>query len=232
MTGRYLLTAGEADLDRAFGCRPEAWFPPRYNIAPGQPILIVRTMRGRRSCDLVRWGLTPSWAKDPGKYRPFLNARAEGIGEKPAFRGAMRHRRCLIPASGYYHWEARGDGRASQPWLICPGDGGLIALAGLWDPWLGADGSEVDGAAIITVAAGSDIVGIADRMPAIVSPGDYDGWLDVDHENVTRAEKMLTATSGGRLIATPVSDRVNRVENDGPDLLVSPAGTPNSPPRG
>jgi putative SOS response-associated peptidase YedK len=175
-----------------------------------------------RELALVRWGFVPSWAKDPRKFGPFVNARAEGIADKPAFRGAMQYRRCLVPASGWYHWEQGRDG-SRRPWLIRPRDGGVIGLAGLWDPWLGADGSEVDGALMITMPAASDIAGIADRMPAVILPGDYDAWLDCARLPAASAARLLDAPPKLALEAVPVSDRVNRVTNDDADLI-TPAG--------
>jgi putative SOS response-associated peptidase YedK len=222
MTGRYLLIADSGAVADAFGLPPLGWFPPRYNIAPGQPIGVVREVRGVRELALVRWGFVPSWAKDPRKFGPFVNARAEGIADKPAFRGAMQYRRCLVPASGWYHWEQGRDG-SRRPWLIRPRDGGVIGLAGLWDPWLGADGSEVDGALVITMPAASDIAGIADRMPAVILPGDYDVWLDCARSPAGNAARLLDAPPKLALEAVPVSDRVNLVTNDDADLI-TPAG--------
>lgn len=218
MCGRFILTAAPEAVAAQLGCPEVAWFPPRYNIAPGQPVLVVRFVRGAREFALVRWGFVPAWAKDPRRFGPMINARAEGLLDKAAFRGAIQYRRCLIPATGYYHWEKSARGR-SRPWLVRPRSGGLVALAGLWEPWLGADGSEVDGAAIVTVTAGGDVAGIADRMPAIVAPGDYDRWLDTDRCTAVAAAGMLKPAHAGFLEAVPVGERVNRAEHDGPDLI-------------
>lgn len=215
MCGRFILTAPPDAVAAELGYAGGEWFPPRYNIAPGQPIAVLRFTRGERRFGLVRWGLVPSWAKDP--RRPFINARAEGLIDRPAFRGAMQYRRCLIPATGYYHWE-RSAG-ASRPWLIRRRDGGLLALAGLWDPWLGADGSEIDGAAIVTVAAGPDLAGIADRMPAVVAPRDYDRWLDSDRHSAGAADDALRPMPAGSIEAVPVDARVNRAANDDASLI-------------
>jgi putative SOS response-associated peptidase YedK len=218
MCGRFILTATPEAVAAQFGCGHVAWFPPRYNIAPSQPVAVVRFVRGVREFMLVRWGFVPSWAKDPRRFGPLINARAEGLLDKAAFRGAIQYRRCLVPATGYYHWERSGPGK-SRPWLVRPRDGGLIAFAGLWDPWLGADGSEVDGAVIVTVGAGGDVAGIADRMPAIVAPVDYDRWLDSDRYPAGAAWTLLRPVPEGSLEAVPVGDRVNRAENDDPGLI-------------
>lgn len=218
MTGRYLLAESPEAVAAALGLDAVAWFPPRYNIAPGQPILVMRRVRGAAELALVRWGFIPSWAKDPRKYGPFVNARAEGLLDKPAFHGAMRYRRCLVPATGWYHWEKGRDG-ARRPWLIRPRAGGVVLLAGLWDPWLGADGSEVDGALIVTVSSGADIEGVADRMPAVLSPGAASRWADVDRVPANVAAGLLRLEPEGGFEAVPVSTRVNRIENDDAGLV-------------
>jgi len=224
MSGRFTLAAAPEAVADEFGVGGVGWFPPRYNIAPSQPIAIVRHVRGRREFALVRWGFVPSWAKDPRRYGPLINARAEGLLDKPAFRGAIQYRRCLIPATGTYHWERSPGAARARPWFVRPREGGLCALAGLWDPWLGADGSEVDGAAIVTVAAGQDVAGLADRMPALIAPGDYDRWLDSDRYPAAAAVSLLQPAPGDSLVAVPVGERVNHVGNDGPDLIEPAAG--------
>jgi putative SOS response-associated peptidase YedK len=223
MSGRFTLAAAPEAVAAQFGVGRVAWFPPRYNIAPSQPIAIVRHVRGQREFALVRWGFVPSWSKDPRRYGLLINARAEGLLDKAAFRGAIQYRRCLIPATGYYHWERSPGETRGRPWFVRPRDGGLWAYAGLWDPWLGADGSEIDGAAIVTVAAGPDLVGIADRMPAVILPRDYERWLDSDRYPAAAAASLLRPAAGDSVVAVPVGERVNRVANDGPDLI-EPAG--------
>lgn len=222
MAGRYLLAESPEAVALALGLDAAPWFPPRYNIAPGQPILVHRTVRGAGELALTRWGFIPSWAKDPRKYGPFVNARAEGILDKPAFHGALRYRRCLIPASGWYQWEAGRDG-ARRPWLIRPRQGSVLLFAGLWDPWLGADGSEVDGALIVTVAASDDLAGIAERMPAILAPRAAGRWSDVDGVPADAAMKLPDSAPAGQFEAVPVSERVNLVQNDDAGLI-TPAG--------
>ena len=200
-----------------FGCAVD-WLVPRANIAPGQPIAVVRSQRGRRELALVRWGFVPGWARDPQRFCPVANARAEGLADKPSFRGALQYRRCLVPASGWFHWE-RGSGGRARPWLVRPKDGGLIGLAGLWEPWLGADGSEVDGAAIVTIAASADLAGIADRMPAVIPPALYGRWLDADHVPAASAADLLRSADPDSFEAVPVDERINRAGNDDPGLI-------------
>lgn len=223
MTGRYLLAESPEAVAAALDLDAVAWFPPRYNIAPGQPILVMRRVRAAAALALVRWGFIPSWAKDPRKYGPFVNARAEGILDKPAFHGAMRYRRCLVPATGWYHWEKGRDGDR-RPWLIRPRAGGVVLLAGLWDPWLGADGSEVDGALIVTVPSGADVEGVADRMPAVLPSEAASRWADVDRVPADAAAGLLRLGREGGFEAVPVSMRVNHIENDDAGLMTHDGG--------
>lgn len=177
MCSRYSLTTPAEAVRAWFGASGDHEFPPRYNIAPTQPIVIVRhDVHAQRSLVLVRWGLIPSWAKNPEKLSTLINARAETAAEKPSFRAALRHRRCLIPADAYYEWTGpKGD---KQPHLVRRQDGRLFAFAGLAENWLGSDGSEIETAAILTVPAAGDIMQIHDRMPLVLEPEHFETWLD------------------------------------------------------
>jgi len=175
MCGRYLLTASPEEIEALFGYLDGEPFPPRYNIAPTQPIAIVRQINGARRFALVRWGLVPRWVKDTGAFPLLINARAESVREKPAFRDAIRYRRCLVPASGFYEW--RREAGAKQPYWLRPRDGRALAFAGLWESWMDAEGSEIDSACIITTAANVTVAAIHDRMPAVIGAGDYERWL-------------------------------------------------------
>ncbi|HUS98464.1 MAG TPA: SOS response-associated peptidase, partial [Hyphomicrobiaceae bacterium] len=167
MCSRYNLTSPPEAVRAYFSVPASEAFLPRYNIAPTQPALIVWPgARGSRELVLVRWGLIPSWVREPGKFATLVNARAETLVEKPSFRGALRHKRCLVPADGYYEWT--GATGAKQPHLIRAREGGPLAFAGLYEQWMGADGSEVDTMAIITVPANDAVRGVHDRMPAIL----------------------------------------------------------------
>ncbi|HEX9903678.1 MAG TPA: SOS response-associated peptidase, partial [Propylenella sp.] len=150
------------------------------------------------------------------------NARAEGIAEKPAFRGAFRYRRCLVPASGFYEWQARGRG-PKQPYAVRPGDAGLIAFAGLWETWQGANGSEIDTAAIVTTDANALLAPIHHRMPAILHPRDFERWLS-RATDPDEAMALLTPPPENLLTLTPVSNRVNAVANDDADVLAAVTG--------
>jgi len=224
MCSRYNLTTPLEAVRAYFRVPNGEPFPPRFNIAPSQPVLIVRLDHAReRELALVRWGLIPSWAKDPARLPKLFNARAESAAEKASFRGAMRHRRCLVPANGFYEWTGKAGAR--QPHLLRRPDGGLIALAGLWETWLGADGSEIDTMAILTVAANRTVAPLHDRMPAILLPDDFDAWLDTRGFKAEMAAEMLRPAPEGLLEHIPVDPRLNNARNEGPELIAPPRDT-------
>lgn len=218
MCGRYILTATPEELAALFGYIDGEWFPPRYNIAPTQPVAIVRHVESERRFALVRWGLVPGWVKDPRKFSLLINARAEGIAEKPSFKSAYRYRRCLVPASGFYEWR-RSPGGGKQPYLIRPRDGRPIAFAGLWESWMGPEGSEIDSACIITTAANRSVAPIHDRMPVILGREDFARWLDVRENPVDTVHNLLRPAGDDLLEAIAVGNRVNKADNDDPALL-------------
>lgn len=224
MPSRYCLTSSPQAVCRAFDCTASDDFPPRYNIAPAQPVLIVRLdAKGAREFGLVRWGLIPSWAKDPREYGALINARSETASEKPSFRGPMRHRRCLIPATGFYEWTG---GRGSkQPHLIRLKDQELFAIAGLWEAWLGADGSEIETMAILTTEANGDVAPIHDRMPVIIEHEDYGRWLDCSSGSEKAVLDLLRPLPAGRVTLTAVSSKLNDPKAEGPDLHEPPIPT-------
>lgn len=224
MCSRYSLTTSPQALSRVFGRYEGEDFPPRYNIAPSQPVLIVRTgFRGEREFPLVRWGLIPSWAKDPGQYGLLVNARSETAAEKPSFRGPMRHRRCLVPTTGYYEWTGgRGN---KQPHLIRLKDQPVFAMAGLWEAWLGADGSEIETMAILTTAANDDVAAIHDRMPVIIEPECYDRWLDCSSGRENEVLDLLTPLPKGRMTTMSINPKLNDPRAEGPDLHQPPNPT-------
>jgi putative SOS response-associated peptidase YedK len=230
MCGRYSLIAQVDELQALFDLLDldERLIAPRYNIAPTQPIVVVREGEKGRELVPMRWGLLPSWVKDPDDFPLLINARAEGIAQKPSFRAAFKRRRCLVPASGFYEWQARG-GRTKQPYWIAPANGGLIAFAGLWETWIGSDGSEIDTAAIVTRDASAALQPIHHRMPVLIEPADFALWLS-ESADPKAAEMLLMAAPDDRLCALPVSTRVNRVANDDASLWdrVEPA-SPDTP---
>ena len=194
-------------------------FPPRFNIAPTQPILAVmdspvRERPGRLAL-LVRWGLIPAWAKDPANLPLLFNARAETAGERNAFRAALRYRRCLVPASGFYEWRKAGKGR-SQPFFVRPPQGATIAFAGLVETFLAPDGSEIDTAAILTTSANAALAPIHERMPMVISRKDFDRWLDCREFAPEDVADLMVPAPDDLFEAVPVSDAVNKVANMGP----------------
>lgn len=222
MCSRYSLTSPPEAVRKMFGTFNLEEFPPRYNIAPTQPVLIVRnSLRHERELALVRWGLIPSWVKDPASFSTLINARSETAQAKPSFRASMRHRRCLVPTDGFYEWT--GQKGAKQPHLIRPRGGGLMAMAGIWEHWLGADGSELETMAILTVGANRTMQPIHDRMPAILSPDTFAAWLDCRSGLAEFAAEMLRPAPDDFLEVMPVSRALNNPRNEGPDVQNPPA---------
>lgn len=218
MCSRYSLTSPPDAVRQLFACRGEEHFPPRYNIAPTDPALIVRLgLRQTRELVLVRWGLIPPWVKDPREFATLINARAETAAEKPSFRGALRHRRCLVPTDGFYEWTGRPG--AKQPHLIRLKAGKPFALAGLWEHWLGADGSELETMAILTTSANDDMAGIHDRMPVILGPAEYERWLDCRPGTADHVVDLLGHPKNGLLEAIAVNPKLNNPRTEGPELI-------------
>jgi putative SOS response-associated peptidase YedK len=199
-------------------------FPPRYNIAPTQPIAIVRLVDGVRQFVLVRWGFIPAWVKDPKTMSLMFNARGETAADKPAYRNAMKRRRCLVPADGFYEWKRDGDRK--RPYWVHPRAGGPIAFAGLWEAWMGPNGEEVETAAIVTTAANDTLRPLHDRMPVVVPPDAFDLWLD-PNADPQAAATLIAPAPNDLLEAYEVSGAVNRVANDDPSLLTPASEMPD-----
>jgi putative SOS response-associated peptidase YedK len=218
LCSRYSLTSPPEAVRSLFDAATVDDFPPRHSIAPTEPVLIFRLdERGRRELQLVRWGLIPSWSKDPRTHAaPLINARAETAAEKPAFRGPMRHRRCIVPTTGFYEWS--GPRCARQPNLIRLKNRDVFALAGLWERWLGADGSEIDTMAILTTAANGDIAPLHDRMPVIIEPSEFGRWLDCRSGSADVITDLLRPIAEGRLSITAVDRGLNNPRVGGPEL--------------
>ncbi len=217
MCSRYSLTSPPEAVRAFFAYDNEEGFPPRYNIAPTQPVAIVRNgHRGNRELALVRWGLIPSWAKDPTKLSTLINARSETAAEKPSFRASLRHRRCLVPADAFYEWT--GKPGAKQPHMIRDREGQLMGLAGIWEHWLGPDGSEVESMAILTTAANREMQAVHDRMPVILPKEAFDLWLDCRPGSSLPVQDLLQPAADGSLILTAVSRQLNNPRNDSPEV--------------
>lgn len=229
MCGRYSLTASPDEVRALFGYIDQPNFPARYNIAPTQPVATVRLDHGQRRFNLIRWGLVPSWVKDPASFTLLINARSETAAEKPSFRAAMRHHRCLFPASGFYEWRRTPEGK--QPFYIRPADGGVMAIAGLWDTWSDPDGGDIDSGAMLTTASNRMMSEIHHRMPVILKPESFDAWLDTPNVTAAEAKQMLLPIEDEYMVAIPISNRVNKVSNDDADLLtpVDVAAAPAKP---
>src|SRR5882724_11953550 len=165
MCGRYCMTSAPEAVRALFRYPEQPNFPARCNVAPTQPVPIVRMADGERQFALVRWGLLPTWVKDPKGFTLLINARGESVNDKPAFRNAMKRRRCLFPADGFYEW--RQEGSARRPFHVRRKGGGPMAFAGLWETWMGPNGEEMETAAIVTTTANRTLAPIHDRMPVV-----------------------------------------------------------------
>lgn len=243
MCGRFALTPTPEEVAAFFALMDLEAFPPRYNIAPTQPVLLVINGPRRepgsnlpeRQAMLVRWGLIPNWAKSPGEVPLLINARSESAVDKPAFRTAMRHRRALIPASGFYEWRrdaTMGAKGRSQAFWMRPRDGGPVAFAALMETFAEPGGSEVDTGAILTTCASADIATIHDRMPVVVQPRDFSRWLDCRGQEPRDVADLLSGAPAGFFEAIPVSDSVNKVSNTGPEIQdrIDPRPAPRTEP--
>jgi putative SOS response-associated peptidase YedK len=218
MCGRFVITSPPAALRQIFRYVEQPNFPPRYNVAPTQPIPVVILDNGARHFRLMRWGLLPAWVKDPRSFTLLINARSETVLTKPAFKNAIRRRRCLVPADGYYEWQAVG-GR-KQPYFIHCADGQPIGLAAVAETWIGPNGEELDTVAIVTAAAGADLSALHERVPVTILPADFERWLDCRGDDVEAAVPLMAPPRVGEFAWYPVSTRVNRVANDDDQLLL------------
>jgi putative SOS response-associated peptidase YedK len=229
MCGRITLQSSGRELASHFELDPQVPVPelaPRYNIAPSQDIATVRQDRdGRRVLSFERWGLVPHWAKEPSIGNRLINARAETLDEKPAFREALRRRRCIVPVDGFFEWSGRGAERC--PYLFRRDDRVLLGIAGLYERWLGEGGEVIDSCTLITTEANQTIRAFHDRMPAILPPESYGRWLDRGLQEADEVLPLLAPCPPDWLASHPVSTRINDPRNDDPECLVAPARTGN-----
>ena len=217
MCGRFAITSPPAAIRAAFDYGEQPNFPARHNIAPTQPVGVVLMEQGTRHYRLMRWGFVPSWVKDPRTFTLLINARAETVREKPAFRNAIRRRRCLIPADGYYEWHIVGNQK--HPYFIYPRNNEPIGFAAIAETWSGPNGEEVDTVAIVTAAAKGGLAMLHHRAPVIIEPGDFARWLDCASVNVNEAMAVMVAPSERAFAWHRVSRHVNRVGNDDARLI-------------
>lgn len=189
---------------------------PRYNIAPTQEAAVVRRSGDARSLSLLRWGLVPFWAKDPGIGNRMINARSETVGEKPSFRTSFRRKRCLVAASGFYEWQ-RTEGR-KQPWHFRMRGGGPFAMAGLWDSWDKGEGL-LETFTILTTEPNELVARAHQRMPVVLRPADHRLWLDPSVEDTERLGELLVPYPADEMEGFPVSTLVNSPANDSPSCI-------------
>lgn len=226
MCGRFTLRSQADVLAEVFELVETPDISPRYNIAPTQPVPVIRQtshMVGRR-LEALRWGLIPTWADDPAIGSRMINARAETVSTKPAFRAAFHKRRCLVIADGFYEWQKvepeRGRSRPrKQPHYIHLRDERPFAMAGLWEHWEGPDGSVIESCTIITTQPNEVVVPLHDRMPVILGASDYDMWLDPDNKRLDELQDLLRPCAADEIEAYPVSTRVNSPATDSPDCI-------------
>lgn len=215
MCGRFSLTATPDEITTQFGVKSVPPFPPRYNIAPSQPIAVIRQLQDSSSPQfrLMQWGLIPSWAKDPSIGAKLINARCETAHEKPSFRSAFKYRRCLIPTSGFYEWQKLKAG-AKQPYYFRMEHHQAFALAGLWESW-----NDIETCIIMTTEPNEVVAPIHQRMPVIISPENYRLWLDVDTQTPSHLFPLFDPDLVQDLSAIPVSTLVNNPTVDSPDCI-------------
>lgn len=243
MCGRYTSTSAPADLAKAFAVDDVKVdeLPVRYNVAPTQDVYAVAERRPkeagekvRRQLGAFRWGLVPSWAKDPAVGNKMINARAEGIATKAAYKKALVRRRCIIPADAFYEWQVRsapGRKNSKLPYVIRHRDGSPLAFAGLWEFWRppgDPDAEPIRSCVIITTEANELLAPVHNRMPVILPPDAWDKWLDPTVDDVTGLRRLLVPAPAEDFEAFPVSTLVNDVAHEGPDLVIPLPPPPDS----
>ena len=225
MCGRYTSTTPPADLAAYFDVDEVVAEeqPPRYNVAPTDPVYAVAdTKDDVRRLGTFRWGLVPFWADDPKVGARMINARAETLLDKSAFRDSFERRRCLVPADGFYEWEAVPGAKKKQPWYIRRADGDVLAFAGLWSSWRPKDQPDAPRlvtCSIVTTEANAAISGIHDRMPVVLPPEAWDAWLDPGNDKVDDLRALLVPAPAELFELTRVGQDVSSVRNDGPHLI-------------
>jgi len=227
MCGRFTLFEAEKVLSREFAVSGLPLLSPRYNIAPSQAVAAVRAASAGtgRELALLRWGLIPSWSKDPAIGNRLINARSETAREKPSFRDAFRRHRCLIPASGFYEWQRQERGK--QPYFVRMRDERPFAFAGLWSRWESPDKGVIETCAILTTAANAVLSPIHDRMPVILSPTEYARWLDPALQKTDSLAPLLVPFPPEEMLAFPVSPRVNAPSVDDEKCIAPLASSPD-----
>ena len=224
MCGRFAFYSPHEAVQDIFGVVFTAPLEPRYNVAPSQFIVTLRNGGETLEPALLKWGLVPSWAKDPAIGHRMINARAETAHEKPSFRAAFKRRRCGILADGFYEWRTQ-DGRKTPHFISMP-DQQPFAMAGLWEHWNGADGTELQTCAILTTSANEVMQPLHDRMPMILSPDNVRRWCSAECDDSVAARHLLSDVTNDTLVYWPVSTVVNNPRNDGADLIEAVSYSP------
>ena len=217
MCGRFVLTTPADALAKEFGAqlawRPGFVLPPRYNIAPMQEVVVVRSDGNARTLSIVRWGLIPMWAKDPAIASKLINARAETAATKPSFRDAIKKRRCIVPASGFYEW--RKEGTRKQPWYFRSADPRRsLGIAAIWERWRDPEGQIVETCCLLTTSANALCAPVHDRMPVLLSADGIERWLDPSESDPAKLADLLVPAAEDCLRSHPVSMAVGNVRND------------------
>ena len=215
MCGRFCQASSGEEIAAVFGVEVGD-LPPRYNVAPSQSVAAIFQLpdTSEPQLQMLRWGLIPSWAKDPKIGYKLINARAETVSEKPSFRSAFRQRRCLIPATGFYEWQQLEGSRQKQPYFIGLQDERPFAFAGLYERWESPGGDILKTCTIITTAANSLVEPIHERMPVMLAPQDYARWLDPSFGTIDSLQALLAPYPADRMKVYPVSSLVNSPKND------------------
>lgn len=230
MCGRYAYLLPPEAMAELFRTLNEVVYPPRYNIAPTQPVITIMEREGRRTAELFRWGFVPGWVKNPREWPLLINARAQTMAEKPAFRDALRNSRCIVPASGYFEWMKGPDG-TRRPYYITTADGETMAFAGLYSTWAGPNGEEVDTVCIVTAEPNLEISGIYDRMPVILSGDAIDAWLNTRDVNADLALSFAVTAPDGTMKFHPVGRAIGKAEGEGPELIIPRIDEEIEPPK-
>ncbi len=224
MCGRFTLSTPPTAIADHFGLDEVPELEARFNVAPGQSIATVSGEGTRPTLCLRRWGLVPSWAVDSKIGNRLINARAETVAEKPSFRSALRRRRCLVPADGFYEWA--GSKGSKQAYFIGLQGRALFAFAGLWERWTDPDGEVLESCSLLTTAAAERLRALHDRMPVIVDPADYGLWIDPEVKEPDLVSPVIDRNLGGALEFYPISQYVNDVRHDDPRCLEASADQP------
>ncbi len=219
MCGRFTLVAPGDAIAELFNLAGAPDISPRYNIAPTQPVAGVRISQAEKARELTyfHWGLIPRWAKDPSIGSRMINARSETAAEKPSFRAAMRYRRCLIPSDGFYEWK-KVNGQ-KQPMRVQIKEGGVFAIAGLWEHWQSHDGSEIESCTLLTTNPNEKLRPIHNRMPVIIHPDDFKLWLDPGVQDPADVQHLLRPYPAEDMSFYPVSTHVNSPHNEDPSCI-------------